>query len=170
MLIDAPDLSKREKRVFSMLFFNYLFRRQFFLLFIFAEVEDIAPTALEMGIDAMNLSHPVTLPFTAAKAESIADEQTIRNNQKKQHFKENELLFFQFPSIMPFANEVVDKKEEKPKEDPGHMRYDNGFANTLQHIKGIFSFLLFDSLAQYCYNSIFRRKNWKNVYPKIGKS
>jgi DNA-directed RNA polymerase III subunit RPC4 len=117
MLIDVPDLSIREKRVFK--------------------VDEIAPTALEMGIDAMNLSHPVTLPFLTAKAEPIPDDDmTGFSEDKKQHFKENELLFFQFPSIMPYLNEAVEKRNEKPKEgDAGHMKYDNGFANTLQHIK-----------------------------------
>lgn len=109
------------------------------------EVEEIAPTALEMGIDAMNLSHPVTLPFAAAKAESIADDQTTRNREKKQHFKENELLFFQFPSIVPYINEIPEKKEDKNKE--GHMKYDNGFESTLQHIKGVFHLCLLISFT-----------------------
>jgi len=118
MLVDAPDLSKREKRVFN--------------------VEEIAPTALEMGIDAMNLNHPITLPFLTAKSEaSPEDDMMMYNEERKQYFKENELLFFQFPSIMPYSNEAAEiKKEEKPKEgDSGHMAYDNGFSNTLQHIK-----------------------------------
>jgi DNA-directed RNA polymerase III subunit RPC4 len=116
MLIDAPDLSKREKRVFN--------------------VEEIAPTALEMGIDAMNLSHPVTLPFITAKTENISDDTMMIQEEKSPHFKENELLFFQFPSIMPYLHEPPEKKEGKEKVvDSGHMKYDNGFSNTLQHIK-----------------------------------
>jgi hypothetical protein len=58
-------------------------------------------------------------------------------NFKGSYYGENELLFFQFPSIIPFAppDNMVNVKEEK--EATERMKYDNGFANTFENIKGV---------------------------------
>lgn len=156
MLLEGTEL-KREKRVFN--------------------IDEIAPTALEMGLDAMNLTHPVTLPFLAAKntgepapkrelteamqveevkpkvegdiyQREIAnafDQQVVKtsvaenlfraNKLEGSYYGENELLFFQFPSIIPFATPEVMANVKEEKETTERMKYDNGFANTFENIK-----------------------------------
>jgi len=136
-------------------------------------IDEIAPSALEMGIDAMNLSHPITVPFmvtnkdTPSSTHSFSDapntgvesmgdiyqrecenfdntkelittsiaenlfrnSSDIKDNNAAKYFGNNELLFFQFPSKLPFL------KPDMEVETPQVIRYDNGFKNNLQDIK-----------------------------------
>jgi hypothetical protein len=98
------------------------------------KLDEIAPSSLEMGINAMNLTHPVTLPFLKS---DVKEEMQVERDTAIKPYTENEILFFQFPSIMPFSSpEMTSKKPQPTKEDkPGMMRYDNDFVNSLQYIK-----------------------------------